>query len=93
MSSGVLSACFAFGFDAGKDMANEANQIWKSLHPGQGDFLFQNNVTYVIVLWGALTTNFIWCMILNAQNQIERPSLNFESQAYLPAVASWLNDG
>lgn len=67
--SGVLSACFAFGIDAGKDMANEANMIWQSTHPGQGNFLFQNNVTYVVVLWGGLTTNFIWCMILNARNK------------------------
>lgn len=32
-------------------------------------FLFQNNVTYVVILWGGLTTNFIWCMILNARNK------------------------
>lgn len=67
--SGILSACFAFGIDAGKDMANEANEIWKSTHPGQGEFLFQNNVTYIIILWGGLTTNFIWCMILNFRNK------------------------
>ena len=67
--SGVLSACFAFGIDAGKVMANEANQLWQAVHPGEGNFLFQNNVTYVVVLWGGLTTNFIWCMILNARNK------------------------
>ena len=67
--SGVLSACFAFGIDAGKDMANKANALWKSVHPAQGEFLFQNNVTYVVILWGGLTTNFIWCMILNARNK------------------------
>lgn len=67
--SGILSACFAFGIDAGKDMAHEANTIWKATHAGQGEFLFQNNVTYVIILWGGLTTNFIWCMILNARNK------------------------
>ncbi|MBD1394372.1 L-rhamnose/proton symporter RhaT [Mucilaginibacter glaciei] len=67
--SGVLSACFAFGIDAGKIMANEANTAWKALHPGNGEFLFQNNVTYVVLLWGGLTTNFIWCMILNARNK------------------------
>jgi L-rhamnose-H+ transport protein len=44
--SGVLSACFAFGIDAGKVMANEANETWKAIHPGSGEFLFQNNVTY-----------------------------------------------
>ena len=31
--------------------------------------LYQNNVTYVVLLWGGLTTNFIWCMILNARNK------------------------
>lgn len=67
--SGVLSACFAFGIDSGKDMANEANNLWKAAHPSQGNFLFQNNVTYVVILWGGLTTNFIWCMILNARNK------------------------
>ena len=67
--SGVLSACFAFGLDAGKDMANEANTIWQAANPGQGKFLYQNNVTYIIILWGGLTTNFIWCMILNARNK------------------------
>jgi len=67
--SGILSACFAFGIDAGKHMANVANTAWKVLHPGSGEFLFQNNVTYVVILWGGLTTNFIWCMILNARNK------------------------
>ncbi|SDZ76320.1 L-rhamnose-H+ transport protein [Arachidicoccus rhizosphaerae] len=67
--SGILSACFAFGIDAGKSMANEANDIWKLTHTGQGEFLFQNNVTYIIILLGGLTTNFIWCMALNARNK------------------------
>jgi L-rhamnose-H+ transport protein len=67
--SGVLSACFNFGIEAGKTMADSANEIWKAAHPGQGNFLFQNNVTYVVILWGGLTTNFVWCMILNARNK------------------------
>jgi len=67
--SGVLSACFNFGIEAGKDMANQANTIWKATHPDQGNFLFQNNVVYIIILWGGLTTNVIWCMILNARNK------------------------
>ena len=67
--SGILSACFNFGLEAGKPMANIANEMWKSANPGGGEFLFQNNVTYVVVLWGGLTTNFIWCMILNFRNK------------------------
>lgn len=68
--SGVLSACFNFGIEAGKPMADIANAAWKTLNPTEtGNFLFSNNVTYVVVLWGGLTTNFIWCMILNARNK------------------------
>ena len=67
--SGVLSACFNFGIEAGKTMADQANNVWMAAHHGQGNFLFQNNVVYIIILWGGLTTNFIWCMILNARNK------------------------
>jgi L-rhamnose-H+ transport protein len=67
--SGVLSACFNFGIEAGKHMADIANTNWMAAHPGQGEFLYQNNVVYIVILWGGLTTNFIWCMILNARNK------------------------
>jgi L-rhamnose-H+ transport protein len=67
--SGILSACFNFGIEAGKPMADVANNVWKNVNPGEGEFLFQNNVTYVVVLWGGLTTNLVWCMILNARNR------------------------
>lgn len=67
--SGVLSACFNFGLEAGKPMSDVANAAWKAAHPGEGEFLFRNNVIYVVLLWGGLTTNFIWCMILNARNK------------------------
>jgi len=67
--SGVLSACFNFGIEAGKTMADNANAVWMAAHSGRGNFLFQNNVVYIIILWGGLTTNFIWCMVLNARNK------------------------
>lgn len=67
--SGVLSACFNFGLEAGQDMAHVANEAWKVAHPGQGEFLYRNNVIYVVLLWGGLTTNLIWCVILNARNK------------------------
>lgn len=62
ITSGILSSCFNFGIEAGKPMAEEAVRL--GLNP-----LYQNNVTYVVLLWGGLTTNFIWCMILNFRNQ------------------------
>ncbi|EHQ24245.1 L-rhamnose/proton symporter RhaT [Mucilaginibacter paludis] len=70
--SGVLSACFAFGIDAGADMANAANNAWRiteHITDPTRNFLYKNNVTYIVILWGGLTTNFIWCMILNARNK------------------------
>lgn len=67
--SGVLSACFNFGLEAGQSMATVANDAWKAANPGEGEFLYRNNVIYVVLLWGGLTTNFIWCMILNARNK------------------------
>ena len=67
--SGVLSACFNFGLEAGQVMGAFANHSWKLAHPGQGEFLYRNNVIYVVLLWGGLTTNFVWCMILNARNK------------------------
>jgi L-rhamnose-H+ transport protein len=67
--SGILSACMAFGIDAGKEMAEHANEAWKAANPGQGEFLFQNNVSYVVILAGGLTTNLIWCIALNFRNK------------------------
>jgi L-rhamnose-H+ transport protein len=67
--SGVLSACFNFGLEAGQSMGIIANDTWKLAHPGEGEFLYRNNVIYVVLLWGGLTTNFIWCMILNVRNK------------------------
>lgn len=60
--SGVLSACFNYGIEAGTPMAQLAVQ--RGVDP-----LFQNNVIFVVLLWGGLTTNFIWCMILNIRNK------------------------
>jgi len=60
--SGILSACFNFGIEAGKDMAAVA--VGYGANP-----LFQNNVIFVVLLWGGLTTNFIWSMVLNFRNK------------------------
>lgn len=62
VTSGILSSCFNFGIEAGKPMAEKA--VTLGLNP-----LFQNNVTYVVLLWGGLATNFIWCLILHARNR------------------------
>ena len=60
--SGILSACFNYGIEAGKSMADAAVRL--NINP-----LYQNNVIYVVLLWGGLSTNFIWCIILNSRNK------------------------
>ncbi|GAA4302679.1 L-rhamnose/proton symporter RhaT [Compostibacter hankyongensis] len=60
--SGLLSACFNYGIEAGTPMAEMA--VSRGINP-----LFQNNVIYVVLLWGGLSTNLIWCIILNARNK------------------------
>ena len=51
-------------------MAESANAVWKAANPGETvEFLYQNNVIYIVLLWGGLTTNLIWCMTLNARNK------------------------
>jgi L-rhamnose-H+ transport protein len=68
--SGVLSACFSFGIEAGSSMGATANELWKAANPSEtGEFLYRNNVIFVVILWGGLTTNLIWCLILNMKNK------------------------
>ncbi len=61
ITSGILSSCFNFGIEAGKPMAEQAVAL--GLNP-----LYQNNVTYVVLLWGGLATNLLWCVFLNVRN-------------------------
>ncbi len=60
--SGILSSFFNFGIEAGKPMAEAA--VAAGFNP-----LFQNNVTFVVILWGGLTTNLIWTTILSLKNK------------------------
>ena len=60
--SGILSACFNYGIEAGRPLAEAAERA--GANP-----LFRNNVSFIVILWGGLTTNLIWCMILNARNK------------------------
>ena len=60
--SGILSSFFNFGIEAGKPMADAA--VVAGFNP-----LYQNNVTFVVILWGGLTTNLIWTTILSLKNK------------------------
>lgn len=68
--SGILSAGFNYGIEAGAPLADVANEIWKNTHPTESiNFLFRNNVIYIVLLWGGLTTNLIWCLVLHFRNR------------------------
>ncbi len=60
--SGILSSFFNFGIEAGKPLAEAA--VVAGFNP-----LYQNNVTFVVILWGGLTTNLIWTTILSIRNK------------------------
>jgi len=60
--AGVMSACFAFGLDAGNPIktltvAYGTNSVWQGLP------------ALVVVLAGGITTNLVWCFVLNLRNR------------------------
>jgi len=60
--SGVMSACFSFGLDAGAPiraitLRHGTSTLWQGLP------------ILVVLLLGGFTTNFIWCLILNIRNR------------------------
>lgn len=60
--SGILSSCFSFGLAFGKPISLLTEQ--SGVNP-----IFQNLPSLVVVLLGGLTTNLIWCLILNLRNK------------------------
>jgi L-rhamnose-H+ transport protein len=59
---GIMSACFAFGLDAGGPI--------KALSLAHGtSTMFQGLPVLIVVLTGGFTTNFVWCMILSLRNR------------------------
>jgi L-rhamnose-H+ transport protein len=63
--SGVMSACFAYALAAAKPLSDIARV--QLVGAGRSD-LWQNLPALVVVLAGGFTTNFVWCVILNARN-------------------------
>jgi len=60
--SGVMSACFAFGLDAGAPIRELTLRYGTST-------LWQGLPILVVVLLGGFTTNFVWCVLLNIKNR------------------------
>lgn len=65
--SGILSSFFSFGIETGKPLAQAA------LEAGF-DPLYQNNISFMVILWGGFTTNFIWTAYLFIKNRTYKKS-------------------
>src|SRR5579872_1644826 len=60
--SGVMSACFSYGLDAGQPIRDI------TLRHGTST-LWQGLPILVVLLLGGFTTNFVWCALLNIRNR------------------------
>ena len=60
--AGIMSACMAFGIEAGKPIAQLAIENGTA-------HLWQNSAVFVCILAGGFTTNFLWCIFLNLKNR------------------------
>lgn len=70
--SGILSAFFSFGIDAGKEMGEEVRKIALENNLAfisDGTYLFENNIIFLVILWGGLSTNLIWSVGLILKNK------------------------
>jgi L-rhamnose-H+ transport protein len=60
--AGIMSACFNFGFEAGKPIENVA--LAHGTNP-----LFQKNPSLIYILLGGFLTNLVYCGFLNIRNK------------------------
>jgi L-rhamnose-H+ transport protein len=59
--AGIMSACFNFGFEAGKPIEEVA--VAHGTNP-----LYQKNITLIFILLGGFVTNLVYCGYLNIKN-------------------------
>jgi L-rhamnose-H+ transport protein len=81
--AGVMSACFAFGLDAGNPI--------KALTVAYGtSTVWQGLPVLVVLLAGGFTTNFVWCAALNLRNSSYREYLRVPSGSVSAELAPHL---
>ncbi len=76
--SGVMSACFSFGLDAGAPIKALALKHGTST-------LWQGLPVLTVLLAGGFTTNFVWCLILNIKNHTGYQYFSAEIRNHHPA--------
>lgn len=67
--AGIMSACFNFGFEAGKPIETVA--LAHGTNP-----LFQKNPSLIFILMGGFITNLVYCGYLNIKNKTYRDYLS-----------------
>jgi L-rhamnose-H+ transport protein len=60
--AGIMSACFAFGIEAGRPISEKA--VTMGTNP-----LWRQNPVYVVMLTGTFITNVGWCLYLGVKNR------------------------
>jgi L-rhamnose-H+ transport protein len=78
--SGIMSACFAYGFQSGKPIDEVAAQY--GTHE-----LFVSNPTLIFILLGGFVTNFIYCAWLNIKNGSYKDYINVSGSVFLNNIA------
>lgn len=76
--AGIMSACFNFGFEAGKPIENIA--LAHGTNP-----LFQKNPSLIFILLGGFITNLAYCGFLNIKNK------TYKDYTSVPAGVLWNN--
>jgi L-rhamnose-H+ transport protein len=67
--AGVMSACMAFAIAAGGPIAELAEQSGTTT-------LWRNTPVFIFILAGGFTTNFVFCVFLNARNRTHKDYRN-----------------
>jgi L-rhamnose-H+ transport protein len=78
--SGVMSACFAYGFQSGKPIDEVAAQY------GTNE-LFVSNPTLIFILLGGFVTNVIYCVWLNIKNGTYKDYTSVSGGVFLNNIA------
>jgi L-rhamnose-H+ transport protein len=78
--SGLMSACFAFGLEAGKPL--------EELAAAKGtNSLYVSNPSLIFILLGGFITNLIYCVYLNIKNKTYKDYLSVSAGIFLNNVA------
>jgi len=74
--AGIMSACFNFGYEAGKPIEDVA--LAHGTNP-----LFQKNPTLIFILLGGFITNLVYCGYLNIRNGTYRDYFSVPGNIFL----------